>query len=266
MKIYKQILEAINKGIQLALDDFNDEEQVQNVKSKQIQNRDYTKEYLDLMKDNVVDLGLPSRTLWYEYNLGVDPNQLSPKDRLLSQVACCGDYYAWAELTPKRKTIKANWDTYSLSDQFGNLYKYCTDPSTGVNGFTDNLTQLLPEDDAAAQLQVKKPYGFKIHIPTKDQCEELITYTTSNVVESNFNLNMLELTSIINGNKLYFPFSGATYSEGFYNYNTTLLIPSSQLENSRQFYCIKADIFNRKPVLWSTNRCYLLNIRPVVNL
>jgi hypothetical protein len=47
------------------------------------------------------------------------------------------------------------------------------------------------------------------------------------MVESNFNLNMLELTSKINGNKLYFPFSGATYSEGFHNYNTTLLIPSS---------------------------------------
>jgi len=28
MKNYKQILEAINKGIQLALDDFDDEEQV----------------------------------------------------------------------------------------------------------------------------------------------------------------------------------------------------------------------------------------------
>jgi hypothetical protein len=28
MKNYKQILEAINRGIQLALDDFDDEEQV----------------------------------------------------------------------------------------------------------------------------------------------------------------------------------------------------------------------------------------------
>lgn len=74
MKNYKQILEAINRGIQLALDDFDDEEQVQNIKSKQIQNRDYTKEYLDLMND-VVDLGLPSGTLWCKYNLGVDINQ-----------------------------------------------------------------------------------------------------------------------------------------------------------------------------------------------
>ena len=47
---YKQILEAVNRGIQLALDDFDDEEQVQNIKSKQVQNRDYTKEYLDFWK------------------------------------------------------------------------------------------------------------------------------------------------------------------------------------------------------------------------
>ena len=46
---YKQILEAVNRGIQLVLDDFDDDE-VQNVKSKQIQNRDYTKEYLDFQK------------------------------------------------------------------------------------------------------------------------------------------------------------------------------------------------------------------------
>ena len=59
MKNYNKILEAINNGIQLALDDFDDDEPVQNIKSKQIQNRDYTKEYLDLLKYEVVDLGLP---------------------------------------------------------------------------------------------------------------------------------------------------------------------------------------------------------------
>ena len=50
MKNYNKILEAINRGIQLALDDFEDEEQVQHVKSKQVQDRDYTKEYLDWQK------------------------------------------------------------------------------------------------------------------------------------------------------------------------------------------------------------------------
>ena len=63
MKNYNKILEAVNRGIQLALDDFEDDD-VQNIKSKQVQNRDYTKEYLDLLKYEVVDLGLPSGTLW----------------------------------------------------------------------------------------------------------------------------------------------------------------------------------------------------------
>ena len=41
MKNYKQILEADNRGIQLALDDFDDEDQVQNnIKSKQVQNKE----------------------------------------------------------------------------------------------------------------------------------------------------------------------------------------------------------------------------------
>jgi hypothetical protein len=35
MKSYKQILEAVNRGIQLALDDFEDED-IQNIKSKQV--------------------------------------------------------------------------------------------------------------------------------------------------------------------------------------------------------------------------------------
>ena len=48
LKKYNKILEAVNRGIQLALDDFDDEEQVQNVKSKQVNHRDYTKEYLKI--------------------------------------------------------------------------------------------------------------------------------------------------------------------------------------------------------------------------
>ena len=95
MKNYNKILEAVNRGIQLALDDFDDEEQVQNIKSKQVQNRDYTKEYLDLM-DDVVDFGLPSGTLWCKYNLDVNPNKLfKAKDWY-------GKYYAWGELKPNK--------------------------------------------------------------------------------------------------------------------------------------------------------------------
>jgi len=63
----KQILEAVNRGIKFALDDFEDDSIQGQVNSK-VKYQGGTKEYLDLMKE-VVDLGLPSGTLWCKYNL-----------------------------------------------------------------------------------------------------------------------------------------------------------------------------------------------------
>jgi hypothetical protein len=47
---------------------------------------------LDLLEYEVVDLGLPSGTLWCKYNLGVNPNCLT------NPVNWFGDYYAWGEI------------------------------------------------------------------------------------------------------------------------------------------------------------------------
>ena len=69
MKNYNKILEAVNRGIKLALDDFDDEEQVQNVKSKQINHRDYTKEYLDFQ-----DL---IKKMYHQYQLTNDVGDVS---------------------------------------------------------------------------------------------------------------------------------------------------------------------------------------------
>ena len=110
MKNYNKILEAVNRGIQLALDDFDDEETVQNIKSKQVNHNDYTKEYLDLMKYEVVDLGLPSGTLWCKYNLGVNSNKLFKAEDWY------GDYYAWGELEPNKS--KPYWDNYKFGNSF----------------------------------------------------------------------------------------------------------------------------------------------------
>ena len=69
MKNYNKILEAVNRGIQLALDDFDDEEQIQNVKSKQVQNRDYTKEYLDFQDS--------FKKIYHQYQLRNDAGDVS---------------------------------------------------------------------------------------------------------------------------------------------------------------------------------------------
>ena len=173
----RPLIKNLNEGfdfnqINLTLDDFDDEEPVQNIKSKQVQNRDYTKEHLDLMNE-VVDLGLPSGTLWSKYNLGVDQNQLSKVEDWY------GDYYAWGELeankTDEYDDIYFDWSNYKYGKDFDKLTKYCQEMYYGLNGFIDNLTKLLPEDDAA--YQNKKLHNFKFYIPTKEQFEELINYT-----------------------------------------------------------------------------------------
>ena len=59
---------------------------------------------------------------------------------------------------------------------YNTLTKYCTRSDYGYNGFTDSLTILLPEDDAAT---VNWESGWRI--PTKDECEELLKHTTKKV-------------------------------------------------------------------------------------
>ena len=61
MKNYKQILEAVNRGIRFALDDFEDDEEIRGQINSKVSHKYGMREYLDFMKD-VIDLGLPSRT------------------------------------------------------------------------------------------------------------------------------------------------------------------------------------------------------------
>ena len=116
MKNYNKILEAINNGIQLALDDFDDEEQVQNIKSKQVLNKDYTKEYLDTIKQ-FVDLGLPSGNLWCKYNLGAPVSKM--KNILHTErVDYIGGFYAWGEIEERlnnftKYTYKFNYSEFN---------------------------------------------------------------------------------------------------------------------------------------------------------
>ena len=269
MKTHNKILEAVNRGIQLALDDFDDEEQVQNIKTKQVQNRDYTKEYLDLMEETV-DLGLPSGTLWCKYNLGVDPIKLSKAEDWY------GVYYAWGELKSKNKS-KYNWHNYKFGKNFNKLTKYCNDPEYGLNGFTDNLTQLLPEDDAA--YQNKKFYNFKFHIPTKEQFEELLKYTNSywiNNYDPNKLVHNLEDCGIQglngrvfvgkNGNQMFIPAAGRRINSRV-GTDCYLWSSSLNLDLPRVVYYLDFYSHNANNVgIYSNDRCDGFSIRPVINL
>lgn len=83
---------------------------------------------------NVVDLGLPSGTLWADRNIGAS----SPEE--------CGEYFAWGEITTKD-------GEYSLEE-----YDYCNHPQT-----------LPPSNDAATQ-----NWNNEWCMPTKEQFDELL--------------------------------------------------------------------------------------------
>ena len=101
-----------------------------------------------------VDLGLPSGTLWATCNVGAS----KPEEY--------GDYYAWSETEPK---TTYTWSTYKWCKGSENtMIKYCVQSSSGYNGFTDALTELLPEDDAATA-----NWGLPWRMPSKGQIEEL---------------------------------------------------------------------------------------------
>ena len=103
MKNYNKILEAINKGIQLALDDFEDNEQIGSLSQHNdvIDSEDVIKNK-HLLMQGFVDLVLPSGTLWCKYNLGVDHNHLD------NYQYWNGGYYQWGESEPAFNQLTDN--------------------------------------------------------------------------------------------------------------------------------------------------------------
>lgn len=134
-----------------------------------------------------VDLGLPSGTLWATCNVGAN----SPEDY--------GDYFAWGETYPKDDY---DWGTYQYccDSSFNTLTKYCYMASYGCNGFTDDLTTLLPEDDAATV-----QWGPGWRMPTTEQWQELVHNTTITSTTQNGENGRLFTA---NGNSLFLPAAG----------------------------------------------------------
>ncbi|MBR6031910.1 MAG: hypothetical protein IKP36_08135 [Bacteroidaceae bacterium] len=145
-------------------------------------------------KHEWVDLDLPSGTLWATCNLGAN----SPEEY--------GDYFAWGETEgyDSGKTT-FGWNTYKwCNGSEYTLTKYCTDSVYGYNGFTDGLTELLPEDDAAT-----KNWGSDWQMPSITQLQELYnsSYTTTTKT-TQFGINGTKITSNSNGNFIFLPAAG----------------------------------------------------------
>ena len=144
-----------------------------------------------------VDLGLPSGTLWATCNIGAE----NPEDY--------GLYFAWGETTGYTQDTSDGhsfyWPSYKwCNGSYTTLTKYCQDSSSGYNGFTDTLTELEPEDDAAYV-----NWGANWRMPSYDQIRELYnsSYTTTTWTTQN-GVYGRKITSKSNGNSLFLPAAG----------------------------------------------------------
>ncbi len=187
-----------------------------------------------------VDLGLPSGLKWATRNVGAS----SPTDY--------GDYYAWGETSPKSVY---DWSTYRYCNgSYNSLTKYCSSSSYGYNGFTDGLTTLQPDDDAATA-----NYGGRT--PTQAEWQELIDNTTHQW-ETIDGVNGYRFTGS-NGNSLFLPAAGDRYGSdidgaGRYGYYW-----SSSLYTVGP-YCAWSCDFNSGSVdMNSGSRYYGLTVRAV---
>lgn len=149
-----------------------------------------------------VDLGLSVK--WANMNVGAT----APEE--------AGDYFAWGETQPKETY---SWDNYKWGTDAFELNKYNDDP---VCGKVDNLTTLLPADDAATAVM-----GSKWRMPTADEMTELLgdcewTYYTRNGVKG------YKITGP-NDNVIFLPAAGH-YSPTLLGVGTSIMYWTSTLE------------------------------------
>ena len=273
MKNYKHILEAVNKGIKFALDDFEEQENIQGQTNSKISHKHGMGEYADFMK-NVIDLGLPSGTCWFKYNFGCDYEKLNKEPNTSTPGDWYGKYYAWGELEPKISYTKNNYKFYHYvyTDTY-KLTKY-TVPRFAYTYYTkaDNLMQLQPEDDVIYRT-MDNPLNIKFNIPTKKQFEELVKYCEKHYIK-NYNpidekekingLDGLLYVSTINGNSIFFPACG-NYIKTYKNEENCVTLWTANITNGDSHYATY--FYGNSSVSFASNTRYCgYPVRPVINL
>lgn len=199
-----------------------------------------------------VDMGLSVK--WATCNIGADKQDE------------CGDYFAWGETEPKNYY---DWDTYKYCNgSEETLTKYCADSKYGNNGFTDDLTTLAPEDDAACVL-----WGASWRMPTKAEWEELLndnncTWVKKTTSDGYARTGYL-VTSKINGNSIFLPSTAYRYQAELHHYtilhgyylSSSLALDRSESSWALYFYCQDYD-HNAPGVFRGVRQCGV-PVRPV---
>ena len=166
-----------------------------------------------------------------------------------------GDYFAWGETQPKDTY---NWSTYQYCNgNYITLTKYCNNSDYGYNGFTDDLTTPLPEDDAATA-----NWGPDWRMPTMEEWQELLDNTTVTWMQQGGVNGRLFTAS--NGNSLFLPAAGYRdnsnlyYVGGYGNYWSSSLFTEGSYGAWNLYF--DSEIYSSG---CGNYRCSGLSVRPV---
>lgn len=188
-----------------------------------------------------VDLGLPSGTLWATCNVGAE----TPGGR--------GDYFSWGEIEPKSSYY---WSTYQYCHgSYSTLTKYCNNLDYGYNGFTDNLTNLLPEDDAATA-----NWGVGWRMPTSEEWQELYQNTTQTLTYQYGTYG--QLFTATNGNTLFLPAAGYRFGNDLENAGNCGHYWLNAININTPYFAYNFN-FGSGANTYSDARCYGRPVRPV---
>ena len=148
----------------------------------------------DLNGHAYVDLALPSGLLWATCNVGAT----MPEEY--------GDYFAWGETAKKNSYT---WANYKWSD--GSMQSLTKYNNRNDYGIVDNLSELLPSDDAAVV-----NWGGCWRMPTYAEWEELCNTDncTWTPLHNNGHCEGYKVTSTRNGNSIFLPAAGLYTESG----------------------------------------------------
>ena len=190
-----------------------------------------------------IDLGLPSGTLWAEWNLGA------------TKPEGYGEYFAWGETSGtsggKRRYA---WNTYKLCNGASDLLiKYCS---------SDHKHILESVDDAAT-----KNWGKGWQMPSKNQFDELRANCKWEYVTRE-NVKGYLVTSMHNSNKVFFPLSGyCDENESLWFRNRTGYYWSRELDagfwGTHKPNCLILENDETEMSSSRVERCEGISIRPV---
>lgn len=201
---------------------FNHDEAVTSVKYKGID---------DIDNIVAVDLGLSVK--WASCNVGTSV----PEN--------CGDYFAWGETKTKYERGSKTWlsgfdeSSYELCNgSLGSLLKYNTNPE---NGKVDNISILLPEDDAAHCM-----LGGNWRMPTIEEWKELIDNCVCTWTTQNGQVGIMAKSTIpgYTDKYIFLPAAGSCNGHTFTNVDYSCSYWSSSLMENASWAASTIDIYS----------------------